>query len=319
MLLDSLLFIVGLGVLYYGAEWLVKGAAGLALHYGIRPLVVGLTVVALGTSMPEFVVNFFAALSNEDGLALGNIVGSNICNIALILGSSALVIPLAVTPGTLRKEYPIMLVVMLLFYGVALDGRIGKADGLLLVSGLVVFLVFLVLDGRRHRSRQMIEEVAHVDEEEEVEPVWQRIAFLTAGVAFLAVGAKFMVDAAVSIATEFDVSPAVIGLTIMAVGTSLPELAASMVSAMKQETDLSIGNVLGSNLLNVLFVIGLIALIHPLDVDATAIRVHFPVMIVFSLLLLPLMWTKYQITRFEGGLLLVGFVGYTVYLVLPYV
>ncbi|MEX0600632.1 MAG: sodium:calcium antiporter, partial [Rhodothermales bacterium] len=135
MLLQAFLFVVGLLLLYFGAEWLIKGAASIALQYGIRPLIVGLTVVALGTSMPEFVVNFFAALTGEESLALGNIVGSNICNIALILGTTALILPLAVSPATLKKEYPIMMAVLFLFYALALDGVIGRADGLLLVAG----------------------------------------------------------------------------------------------------------------------------------------------------------------------------------------
>lgn len=319
MFLQILIFLTGLVILYFGAEWLVKGAASVALRYGIRPLVVGLTVVALGTSMPEFVVNFFAALDNEDSLALGNIVGSNICNIALILGMSALVVPIRVTPGTLRKEYPIMMFVMVVFYVVALDGLISKFDGLLLVGGLVAFLLFLVFDARRHtRSLNSAETTAEVDESDVEAPGWKKALLVIGGILFLAVGARMMVHAAVTIAGAFGIHPVVVGLTIVAIGTSLPELAASLVSAAKREGDMSVGNVLGSNLLNVLFVVGLVALIRPLRVDAEAITLHFPVMLAFGLLLLPLAWTQYRITRLEGCVLLAGFAGYLTYLVYPY-
>lgn len=318
MLVQLLIFSAGLGVLYFGAEWLVRGAAGLALRYGIRRIVVGITVVALGTSMPEFVINFFAALAHEDSLALGNIVGSNICNIALILGTSALVLPMAVRPSTLRKEYPIMMAVMVLFYLVALDGVISKIDGIILVLGLVLFMVYLVVDGKRHARKVADGEADPAETPSVLMPVWKKVAFLIGGIAFLAVGARLMVYSAVNIAESLGVEPVVVGLTIVAIGTSLPELAASLVSAVKQEADMSIGNVLGSNLLNVLFVVGLVAIIRPLQVDAQSLSVHFPVMLGFSALLLPVAWTSYRISRFEGGLLLGSFAGYIVYLVLPY-
>lgn len=318
MLVQLLIFSAGLGVLYFGAEWLVRGAASLALRYGIRRIVVGITVVALGTSMPEFVINFFAALAEEDSLALGNIVGSNICNIALILGTSSLVLPMAVRPSTLRKEYPIMMGVMVLFYLVALDGLISKVDGMILVLGLVLFMIYLVIDGKRHARKVADGDIDPAETPGVLVPVWKKVAFLVGGIVFLAVGARMMVYSAVNIAEALGVEPVVVGLTIVAIGTSLPELAASLVSAVKQEADMSIGNVLGSNLLNVLFVVGLVALIRPLQVDAQSLSVHFPVMLGFSALLLPVAWTSYRISRFEGGVLLSIFTGYIVYLVLPY-
>jgi cation:H+ antiporter len=319
MLVQFLIFSAGLGVLYFGAEWLVRGAASLALRYGIRRIVVGITIVALGTSMPEFVINFFAALAHEDSLALGNIVGSNISNIALILGTSALVLPMVVRPSTLRKEYPIMMGVMILFYVVALDGVISKIDGLILVLCLVLFMIYLVIDGRRHARRVDDDDAAPVETSAAMNPVWKKVLFLIGGIAFLAVGARLMVYSAVNIAESMGIEPVVVGLTIVAVGTSLPELAASLVSAVKQEADMSIGNVLGSNLLNVLFVVGLVALIRPLQVDAASLSVHFPVMLGFSALLLPVAWTSYRISRFEGGLLLTAFLSYIIYLVYPYI
>lgn len=317
MLLQFLIFLVGLGVLYLGAEWLIKGAASLALRYGIRPLVVGITVVALGTSMPEFVINFFAALSGDDGIALGNIIGSNICNIALILGFSAIVLPLAVTPGTLKKEYPIMMLVMILFYVVALDGVISKIDGMLLVIGLIGFFVFLVYDSRRHAGS--IKRESPAQERERRESLRKRVLLVAGGILLLATGARLMVFAAVNIADGFGIHHVVVGLTVVAIGTSLPELAASVVGAIKNEMDMSFGNVLGSNLLNVLFVVGLVSMIRPLQVDSEVLAIHFPVMLGFGILLLPIAWTQYRITRFEGVALLVGFTSYIVYLILPYI
>lgn len=319
MLWQLLIFAVGLGLLYLGAEWLVRGAASLALRYGIRRIVVGITVVALGTSMPEFVVNFFAALDNEDSIALGNVVGSNICNIALILGSSALILPMIIRPATLRKEYPIMMAVMGLFYLVALDGTISQWDGLILVGGLVAFLIFLVIDCRRHAGQAAPDDITEIERTDLQAPAWKKAVLVVGGVVLLAVGARLMVMAAVEFAEWLNISPVVIGLTIVAIGTSLPELAASVVSALKKDPDMSMGNVLGSNLLNVLFVVGLVAMIQPLTVDQEALSIHFPVMLAFGVLLLPLAWTSYRITRLEGGVLLAAFFSYLIYLVSPYV
>ena len=317
MLLQSLIFLLGLGVLYLGAEWLVNGAANLALRYGIRPMIVGITVVALGTSMPEFVINFFAAFTGEDSLALGNIVGSNICNIALILGMSAMVLPLAVSPNTLRKEYPLMMAVLVLFYVVALDGLISKGDGLLLVSGLVAFIVYIFFDARR-----LTPAVTMGREDEDARPpgalVRRKVLFVVGGIVLLAVGARAMVYAAVKVADMLEIDPVVVGLTVVAVGTSLPELAASLVSAIRQESDISVGNVLGSNMLNVLFVVGLVSLIRPLRVDPVSLDIHFPVMLFFGIVLLPLAWTSFKINRVEGGFLLAGFLSYMVFLAAPY-
>lgn len=319
MILDVLLFLLGLVILYYGAEWLIRGASSLALQHGIRPVVVGLTVVALGTSMPEFLVNFFAALSGEHHLALGNIIGSNICNIALILGTSALVLPLAVTPQILRKEYPLMLGAMIVFYLIALDGVISQLDGALLVFLLVGLGVYLLYDARRSSTAAILDEVEDDLQAGDADAsTLQKVGFVVGGTAGLALGAHLMVNSAVDIANAYNVDHVVIGLTIVAIGTSLPELAASMVGAVKSEADMSVGNVLGSNLLNVLFVVGLVSMMSPLEVDPSSLSIHFPVMLGFCALFLPIAWTQYRISRAEGGVLLAGFVSYMTYLVLPY-
>ncbi len=345
MLYDLVIFLVGLVVLYYGAEWLIDAAAQMALDYGLRPIVVGLTVVALGTSMPEFVINVFAAVEGRHDLALGNIIGSNISNIALILGSCALVFPLVVTPQMLRKEYPLMLGAMILFYVVALDGLISQLDGGLLVASLVGVLAFLFYDARRETEGLVDDpdsasavppasepdsatldsatvDLAALDPATDDEPRWKKTLRLVGGIAFLAGGARMMVYGAVNIAETLGVQEMVIALTIVAIGTSLPELAASMVGALKDEADLSVGNVMGSNLLNVLFVVGFVALVSPLEVndaESKALSLHFPIMMAFSLVLLPIAWTQYRISRLEGGALVAGFLSYVAYLILPYV
>jgi cation:H+ antiporter len=319
MLLQLLIFLFGLVILYYGAEWLIRGAVSLALDYGIRPLVIGLTVVALGTSMPEFVVNFFAALTREDNLALGNIVGSNICNIALILGLSAMVLPLAVEPATVKKEYPLMMGVMLLFWAIAYDGTISQIDGVLLLGGLGAFMYYLYVDSRRARSATDVKEALDIDDDEIRMVTWKKVALLAGGTAFLAIGARLMVFAAVTMAEFMGIDPVIVGLTIVAIGTSLPELATSVIGAIRKETDMSVGNILGSNMLNVLFVVGLVAVIQPLRVEAELLRIHFPIMLVFTAALFPIVWTHYQISRMEGGLLLAGFVGYMVYIMVPHI
>ncbi len=317
MLINFVIFSIGLVILYFGADWLIRGAASIALRFGIRPLVVGLTVIALGTSMPEFLVNFFAAIGDQEGIALGNIIGSNICNIALILGLSSLVYPMAVKRGTLRKEYPIMMAVMVVFYLISLDGIISQWDGILLVMGLFGFLIFLVLDARKGGEHPEAEEIEMATGVEL--PTRKKVMYLAGGILMLTGGARLMVNGASEIAEQMGIEPVVVGLTVVAIGTSLPELAASVVCALKKEADMSVGNVLGSNLLNVLFVVGLVALIQPLHVDSESLRIHFPVMLAFGVLLLPLAWTEYKITRIEGGVLLTGFVGYLTYLVMPYV
>ncbi len=337
MLFQVVLFLVGLTLLYFGAEWLVKGASAIALHFGIRPIVVGLTVVALGTSMPEFVVNLAASLKGNDDLALGNIVGSNIANIGLILGLSAIVAPLLVQTTTLKREYPFFVGVMALFFALSLDGTLGRLDGILLILALVGFLVYLIMDTRaRSRGSRAQDAVdaamadaalvdaalAEVGLEEDAQDarasMARRIVLLTVGTVLLAVGAKLMVDAAVFFASRLDIEPAIIGLTVVAIGTSLPELAASVVGAAHGEEEMSLGNVLGSNILNVLFVIGIVSVISPISVGSDEMSIHMPIMLVFSLLILPMAWFDRRISRLEGSILLVGFISYIGYAIWPY-
>ena len=333
MAVQFLIFAAGLAVLYFSAEWLVRAASSIALRFGIRPMVAGLTVVAMGTSMPEFVLNFFAVLADVDALAVGNIVGSNIANIGLILGLSAVLVPIVVDERTRRKELTLMVVTMLLFYALAFDGVISRFDGGVLLLGLFAFLALVVFDARRHarengkalggsfsRAPETAELTGVVDAEESRELSGRaRILYLLGGIVGLSAGAKLMVDSAVSIAEMLNVEPVVIGLSIVAIGTSLPELAASVVCALKNEGDMSVGNVLGSNILNVLFVVGLISLMRPLSVEPVAINRHFPVMIAFAVVLFFLARFRNSISKGEGAFLLASFAVYMGWLIYPYV
>ncbi len=340
MLLQVLVFLLGLGILYMGADWLVQGASSVALRFGIRPLVVGLTIVALGTSMPELLLNMFAMLLGEDGLAIGNVVGSNIANIGLILGLSATLLPLAISRQTLLREYPMMMAVMLLFWLLASDLLLSRLDGVILLSGLSMFMAWLIFDSVSHARSLPAEDkqtplLPHEDEnagpaERRVSQLiarigssrlapWARVVLLVAGIGALAMGAQLMVTSAIAIAELLQIHPVVIGLTIVAIGTSLPELAASLMCAAKKEADMSIGNILGSNMLNVLFVIGAVALMEPIQVEQETINVHFPVMLGFSVVLFPLARFGYELNRAGGIMLLAGFVAYMLYLLLPYI
>ena len=317
MLLSFFLFPLGLVLVYFGADWLLKGAAGLVREYSVHPLVIGATVVAFGTSMPEFVFNLFAAVSREDGLALGNITGSNICNMALVLGTSGLVLPLVAVREVRTKGYPAMMLVLVVFYLTALDGTIGRVDGAALVGMLIVFIVLIARKGG-YGVGAYASEAALAEAADSGESPGRKWIHLLLGAGALAGGSWAMVDAAVAMAALFGVSPAIVGLTVVAFGTSLPELATSVVGALKGQAELSIGNVLGSNILNVLFVVGPISLFHPLQVEAGLLTQQFPVMLAFGLALFPVFWFRERVGRREGALLLGGFFVWLAWSIMPY-
>jgi len=332
MLTQLVVFILGLGILYLGADWLIEGASELAKKFGIRSLIIGLTIIALGTSLPEFLLNLFAVAAEEDGLAIGNIVGSNIANIALILGISAIVMPLSVDGAVLKKEYPIMLAATGLFYLLALDGVISRLDGAILVSGLIAFLVFVIWDASTGEDQTDVTVEALAPEEDPFGArsgikKWldherlgsaMRILLIIAGMGALAIGARLMVQSAITMAAMLNINPVIVGLSIVAIGTSLPELAASLMASVRQESDLSVGNILGSNLLNILFVVGVVALIEPMQVDSETLNFHMPVMIAFSLLLWPLTRRHQRLGRSGAFIFLSCFLGYLGWLLYPY-
>ncbi|MEZ4701291.1 MAG: calcium/sodium antiporter [Rhodothermales bacterium] len=304
----------GLLLLYFGAEFLVRGGAALALKLGIAPLIVGLTVVAFGTSAPEMVVSVSAAVHDAGGIALGNIIGSNICNIALILGLAAVIRPMKVQVQLVRLDVPIMIGASLALVVMLADGQLGRIDGTLLAAAMATYLWFLISAARRDREAlaASMEDTVHATRV----PTLNAVLMVGAGLALLVVGGNLFVQGAVALAERLGMSQRVIGLTIIAVGTSLPELATSLVASWKGEGDLSIGNVVGSNIFNVLAILGVSATVHPLA-GAGFTTLDYGAMLLAAAALLPLAWTGFRISRWEGGLLLAGYAVYVAVLIQP--
>ncbi len=308
MLFATILTIAGLLLLYYGAEYLVTGSSRLAIAMGIRPLVVGLTVVAFATSMPELMVSLFAAIKGSDSMAAGNIVGSNIANIALILGVAALLCPLVVARNTLFREVPMMILASIAVYLFSLDGELSFSNGLPLFLCLLVFLGYCVMTAKHEATEQ--DDQLDVTYPESYGPQKRNYILVALGMVGLAVGAELMVRGAVMIATRLGISEVVIGLSIVAVGTSLPELAASMMSAWKGEMDISVGNVIGSNIFNVLFVLGICPMVHPLAIETRVLNIDYPVMLGFCALLvvmLTLVPPRMALNRRKGIVFLLAY------------
>ena len=319
MTLSTILFLIlGLALLIGGAEFLVRGASRLATAVGISPLVVGLTVVAFGTSSPELAVSVMSAYAGQADLALGNVVGSNIFNVLVILGLSAVIVPLVVAQQLVRFDVPVMIGISLLMYALGLDGNIGRLDGLLLFSGVVAYTVFLIRQSRRERSAEVRAEYEAQFGGGDAKGGWMRnTGLLVIGLAGLILGSHWLVESAVTIARVFGVSELVIGLTIVAMGTSMPEVATSVVAALRGERDIAVGNVVGSNIFNILCVLGLSSVVAPagINVAGAALRFDIPVMIAVALACLPV-FLRYRITRVNGGAFLVYYAAYLVYLIL---
>lgn len=299
------LLLVSLVILYFGADFLVKGSASLAMRLGISPLVIGLTVVAFATSAPELVVSIQSALNGMGDIAVGNVIGSNLFNVCAILGLSALIRPLGVNRQLVRVDLPVMLAVSALFAVLFLNGVLGRSVGILFVSILVGYLIWLVYYTRRH-------EVAPEEEIPVNKHWWLDLLLVLGGLALLVWGSDLLVNNAVVVARTLGWSEAVIGLTIVAVGTSVPELATSLVATIRKRADIAIGNIVGSNIFNVLAVLGITASISPIHNHGIRLP-DLGVMLVTSLLLLPFMLTGKRISRPEGGVLFLVYVGYMVY------
>ncbi len=311
--IEIILYLIGgLIMLFIGAEGLIRGSSNLAIKIGITPLVVGLTVVAFGTSTPELVVSLKAALLGNSSISLGNVVGSNIANIALILGVAALIRPLDVHAKVIMREIPIMIGISILLLLLLIDGELGFFDGLVFVIGLVVYLVVNVLIARKEKNPEIDSEFSEGLKSKLGIPV--SIVLMIAGLGLLILGANLFVQSAVAIAKIFNVSDAIIGLTIVAIGTSLPELITSIVAAYKKEADIAIGNVVGSNIFNILGILGITALIIPISSVGIS-YVDLGVMLFTAIILFPLSRTGFSISRFEGALLLAGYGGYIYYLI----
>jgi len=308
-------------LLVAGAEVLVRGAAKLAAQFGISPLVIGLTVVAFGTSAPETAVSVQAALNGSGDIAIGNVVGSNIANVLLILGMTALVAPLVVSRQLIRLDVPIMIGASLVTFGLAWDGELSRIDGALLFTAVVVYTLFLIISSRREKAAEVDDEFAKefgLDEPAKPHAGLINAGLVIAGLVLLVVGSNFLVEGAVALARALGLSELVIGLTVIAIGTSLPELATSIMAAFRGERDIAVGNIVGSNIFNLLCVLGLASLVSPqaIGVSSNALAFDFPVMIAVAVACLPIFFAGYCIKRWEGALFVAYYVAYTLYLVL---
>ncbi len=323
---NSFLLIAGLVLLYFGGNFLVKGAGGLALKFRIAPLVVGLTVVAFGTSAPELFVSLISAVQGFKEISLGNVVGSNIINIALILGLSALIIPIPVSRGIIRRDLPLMFASYLLFFAVVLPmpwegldggaGRIFRYEGIIMIAALLAYIVFLYRYGMGHQDEVgELVEMDEVGESDTQKPVYLLLIQVGIGIAALGFGSDFLIDGASWMARElFGASERFIGITVVAFGTSLPELITSVIAATKKQMDISVGNIVGSNIFNSLMVLGATSLVTPLDIFARGFTVDLAAMIAVSLLLFLITLMRRRLERWSGILFLVSYAGYFAYL-----
>jgi cation:H+ antiporter len=318
-MLNAIIFLIlGLVLLVYAADYLVKGASQIATDLGISPLVVGLTVVAFGTSAPELAVSIMSAFKGEADLAVGNVVGSNIFNVLFILGLSALIVPLIVHQQLVRIDVPIMIGASLLLYGLSRDGKISLIDGAVLFVLAIAYTAFLIKQSRKEKDAEVITEYDAEYGKNGKKPKWLRnILYILLGLAGLVLGSRWLVDGAVFIARDFGVSELVIGLTIIAAGTSLPEVATSIIAAIKGERDIAVGNVVGSNIFNILLVLGLSSIVAPsgVDVDAAALKFDMPVMIGVAIACLPIFLHNHVISRTNGAFFFLCYVAYVTYLI----
>lgn len=312
-------FVLGLVILGVGAELLVRGASRLALSLGIPPLVVGLTVVAFGTSAPELAVSVQSAYSGQVDIAMGNVVGSNILNVLFILGLSALIAPLIVNQQLVRQEVPIMVGVSLLLFALARDGTVSRGDGALFLVMLIGYTVVLIRQSRA--AARAATQARPAETGEMPSSAWDRhwsvqLALIVVGLLLLVQGANWMVTAAVTVARHLGVSELVVGLTIVAAGTSLPEAATSVMASFRGERDIAVGNIVGSNILNILAVLGLSSVLAPrgLSVSPSVLNFDLWVMIAAALACLPVFFTGYLIARWEGAMFLAYYAAYTAYL-----
>jgi cation:H+ antiporter len=313
--LTPVLFLIGLVLLVLGANALVRGAADLAAGLGTPPLIIGLTIVAFGTSAPEVLVSLQAAASGESGIALGNVIGSNIFNILFILGVSALIAPLRVSAQLVRLDVPVMIFVSVLALLLALDGRIARIEGAVLAGGIVAYTAFLARQAKRGRVEPPKDAVGLPA----LGTHWAlNLLRIGVGLALLVLGARWLIGSATEIARLLGISELVVGLTIVAAGTSLPEVATSIAATVRGERDIAVGNVVGSNIFNLLLVLGGAAMIGPagIPVPPAALTFDLPVMTAVAVACLPIFFTGYTIARWEGAVFLGYYVAYTAFIVL---
>lgn len=308
MILDIIFGIVGLILLFFGGEYLVKGSASLALSLGISTGMVGLTVVAMGTSSPELVVSLLAAVNGRGEISLGNIVGSNIANIGLIVGLTALLMPIPIQWKFLKKDMPVMILTFVVYLIFALSGTITRVNGMILLGGFFIYLFSYAVIMIRGYNNKLLNTVCDVDLKQPGTSKKLDLLRIMAGIAFLMLGGHLLVESAAKIALAFGVSEWVIAISLVAVGTSLPELSTSIVAAVRGYPEMAIGNVIGSNIFNVLFVQAVVAIIQPVPVQWSFVTFEFPIMVGAAFLMYLILKTDYRVSRLEGGLLLAGYI-----------
>jgi cation:H+ antiporter len=324
MILNLILFFAGLLMLYYGAGILVRGSSSLAQSLGLKPLVIGLTVVAFGTSAPEMVISVLASIKDKSMIAVGNVIGSNICNIALVLGVAALIHPIRSHRSVIRRDIPIMLGISLYLLLISLNSKIGRLEGATLFIGIILYTWFnyyIAIKESRQRSSEggmylesSVKDIGYIPSRT------RQILLITIGIAGVVIGAEILIDSAVVIMKVFGVDEKFIGLTVVALGTSLPELATSVVAALKKEMDISIGNLVGSNVFNILSVLGAASLVKPIPIPGgfihSGLLIDYMVMMFISFLPWLIMRKTYCVRRKDGAILLICYVLYVVYLIL---
>lgn len=309
------LFVLGLVLLIVGAEVLVKGASRLAAVFKVSPLVIGLTVVAFGTSSPELAVSIKAASLDQASIAVGNVIGSNIFNVLFILGCSALIVPLIVSAQLIRFDVPLMIILSAVVLIMALDGVLSAVDGALLVFSLFAYIGFVFVQGRKEQRNS--ENESDSSPIPEPSSAIKNLLMVAGGLAMLVLGSDWLVDGAVALATRLGVSELIIGLTIVAAGTSLPEVVTSIIAAIRGERDIAVGNVVGSNLFNIMGVLGITSLVAAggIDIPTSVVRFDLVVMLAVAIACLPIFFSGGVISRMEGGILLVYYLAYTLYLI----
>ncbi|WKN31641.1 calcium/sodium antiporter [Porifericola rhodea] len=314
MLYSIFLLAVGLIVLVSGGEFLVRGASSIALRLRISPLVVGLTIVAFGTSAPELFISVQSALSGSPDLAMGNVVGSNICNLALVLGFTAVIFPVPVQKDSLSIDWPMTIGSSILLFLLVQDYLISPVEGAVFVLILAVYTTLIIVKSRRenHKGKEILEEADLA--EQPSKNIWLDVLFIVLGTLGLAFGSDWFVTGAKSLALSFGVSERVIGVTVLALGTSLPELVTASVAAFRKATDIAIGNLMGSNIFNILSILGITSIIQPIAVNQQIVSQDMLWMLAITVLIFPMMLIKRKVSRIEGGILLAVY-GYYIYLV----
>lgn len=304
MVLQIIIFIASLALMIAAGHYLVKGASSIAILLHLSPLVVGLTIVAFGTSAPELFISINSALQGSPDLALGNVIGSNICNLALVLGATAVIYPIKIQTNTIRIDWPVAMVGSLLLYFFILDRQLGLWEGLIFLVMLITYIVFLINNSRKNTMalRELEKEIGSPPMDKK--HLWLNIAFILVGIAGLYFGSDWFVNSARYLARNWGVSERIIGISMVALGTSLPELVTACVAAIKKETDLALGNLIGSNIFNILSILGITSIIKVIDASDLIVQVDMLWMLGITLLILPLMISKKEISRLEGVVML---------------